>query len=167
MNKDPLERERRFREMIERAAADRREARLRRRLARGAGVLAAPLFARWWLPLPLALVLVFGGFFLFIFGVGIKWTEAYACALAEARRSPAVLAEIGEPVRAGFFAWSFGYSQELSVTDASFRTALAGPKGEGTLRVQWFKSPIGSSLHMELERDGRTLTVYSGPIPCR
>lgn len=167
MGEDPLERERRFREMIERGIADRREARLRRRFARGVGALAAPLFKRPGLTLTLVVVLAFGGFFFFLFGMGIKWTEAYACALSEARRSPVVRAELGEPVRAGFFAWSFGYSQELSVTDTSFRTTLAGPQGAGTLRVGWYKSPVGSSLSMELERDGRTLPVYSGPIPCR
>ena len=94
-------------------------------------------------------------------------TDAYACSLAEARRSPVVIAEIGEPVEAGFFAWSSSYSQEGSVTDASFRTALAGPKGKGTLRVRWYNSPVGSSLRMELEKGGRTHTVYGGTIPCR
>lgn len=174
MGKDPLEREREFREMIERAAAERREARLRRRFARRVGAvarvlspLAAPFLAHRRLTLALAVSLAFGSLFLFLFGVSIKWTEAYACALSEARRSPVVLAEIGEPVRAGFFAWSFGYSQELSVTDTSFQTTLAGPEGEGTLRVAWYKAPIGTSLRMVLVRDGRMIPVYSGPIPCR
>ncbi len=35
----------------------------------------------------LAALLAFVGFFVYIFGLHIKGTDAYACALAEARRS--------------------------------------------------------------------------------
>jgi outer membrane usher protein FimD/PapC len=112
-------------------------------------------------------VLAFVGLFVYIFGLHIKGTNAYACSLGEARRSPVVITALGEPLEAGFFAWSSNYSQEGSVTDASFRTALEGPKGKGTLRVRWYNSPVGSSLHMELEKDGQTRAVYGGTIPCR
>jgi hypothetical protein len=160
MGRDPLERERDFRSAIERSALARRQARGLRPWRRGL------LFSfRTGLLLSLALCLV--GLFVFIFGVGIKWTDAYSCALAEARRSPAVVAELGEPIEVGFFAWTNGYSRAGSVTDASFRTDLAGPKGEGTLRVWWYSSPLGSSLRMELEKGGRRHSVYSGTIPCR
>jgi|GEM_PF-2484719 len=111
--------------------------------------------------------LLFGGFFLGIFGLSAKLTEAYSCSLSVARRSPVVVAELGEPVEPGFFAWLYGYSQEGSVTDTSFRTSLAGPKGEGTMRVGWYRSPVGSSLWIELEKGGRKQVVYSGTIPCR
>ena len=162
MGKDPLEGERHFRQIIGRSAEARRQARQSRRWLR---TLALPFFNRPGLTLLLVVLVCFGGFFIFIFGVVIKWTDAYACSLAEARRSPAVIAELGEPVEAGFFAW--GHWEKGSVTDASFRTTLAGPKGEGTLRVQLYSSPLGSSLRMELEKDGRTQQVYGGPAPCR
>jgi hypothetical protein len=114
----------------------------------------------------LLLLLCFGGLFVFIFGVFIKWTDAYTCSMTEARRSPAVVAELGEPIGAGFFAWTFGYSKRGSVTDTSFRTTLTGPKGEGMLRAQWYNSPVGSSLRMELEKDGKKQVIYSGVVPC-
>jgi hypothetical protein len=169
MGNDPLAREQEFRRQIEQAAQAKRAARLRRsRPWMGvAEPIAGFLLNRLWLPVLLLVILIFGGFFFVLFGFAIKWTEAYACSISEARRSPAVIAQLGEPINTGFFAWSFGYSQELSVTNTSYSTALTGPNGEGTLRVRWYKSPIGSSLQMVLEKDGSEHSVYSGPIPCR
>ncbi len=115
---------------------------------------------------PIAL-LAFIGFFVYIFGFYIKGTDAYSCSLDVARRSPAVVAELGEPVEAGLFAWTSNYSQEGSVTDASFRTTLEGPKGKGGLRVRWYASPVGSAMRVELKRGGRARVVYEGAIPCR
>ena len=161
MGREPLERERDFRSAIERSALARRQSRGLRPWLRALLFLFRPR-------LLLALALMsFVGFFVFIFGLFAKWTDAYACSLEVARRSPAVVAELGEPVEGGFFAWTYGYSQEGSVTDTSFRTALVGPKGEGTLRVHWYSSPVGSSLRMELEKDGRPHLLYGGAIPCR
>ena len=169
IHKDPLTREREFRQTIERAAQTRRAARIRRARPWLGWLesLAALFFRRLGRSLFVVALLAFGGLFVYIFGLHVKGTEAYACSLAEARRSPSVIAELGEPVEAGFFAWSHSYSQQGSVTDAAFRTELAGPKGEGTLRVRWYSSPVGSSLHMELERDGRAQVVYDGAAPCR
>jgi hypothetical protein len=139
MHKDPLAREREFRQMIERSANARRIAQSPRLRflwwLRSLAAPIAPLIKRLRLTLVLIMVSAFGVLFLLIFGVSIKWTDAYACSLAEARRSPAVIAELGEPIEAGFFAWVYAYSQQASVTDAWFRTTLAGPKGGGTLRV--------------------------------
>jgi hypothetical protein len=161
MGKGPYERERDFRSAIERAA-------LARRRASGVRPWLGPLrFILRPRPLLTLALMCFVGPFVFIFGALIKWTDAYSCSLAEARRSPVVVAELGGPVEAGLFAGTSGYSREGSVTDTSFRTALAGPKGEGTLRVWWYSSPLGSSLRMELERGGRTHTVYGGAVPCR
>jgi hypothetical protein len=167
MSEDPREREREFRKAIEDAALAKRDAnyprRIGRRIVSGIGSIGLILTARW----TIVLILLFGGFFLGVFGWGIKLTEAYECSLAEARRSPVVIAELGEPTEAGFFAWCFAYRQEGSVTDTAFRTKLNGPKGQGTLRVNWYRAPVGSSLRMELEKDGRSQIVYSGPVNCR
>lgn len=169
MPNDPLAREQEFRRQIEQAAQSKRAARFS--WARPWLGIVEPianfLLNRLWLPVFLLVLLVFGGFFFFLFGFAIKWTDAYGCSMAEARRSPAVIAQLGEPISAGFFAWCFGYSQELSVTDTSFSTALTGPKGEGTLRVRWYNSPVGSSLQMVLDKDGSQHSVYRGPIPCQ
>ncbi|HEY5883787.1 MAG TPA: cytochrome c oxidase assembly factor Coa1 family protein [Pyrinomonadaceae bacterium] len=169
MDDDPLSREKEFRRLIEQAAQSQRTARLRRERPGRVVVqrIANFLLYRLWLPVTLLVLLIFGGFFFVLFGFAIKWTEAYACSIAEARRSQAVIAQLGEPIDPGFFAWSFGYSHELSVTDTSFSTVLNGPKGTGTLRVRWYDSPVGSSLQMVLDKDGTQQSIYSGPIPCR
>lgn len=168
MDKDPLERERRFRQSLEDHASARRRSQSRRRRPWLGWLESFGTFLakRWGHLFMLFFPLALGGFFLFLFGFYIKWTDAYACSLAQARRSPAVLAEIGEPVAAGFFAWSSSSSGGGGVTTASFSTALKGPKGEGTLFVNWYSSPIGSSLQMELEKEGRKHRVYAGAAQC-
>jgi hypothetical protein len=161
MRKDPLEAERDFRQTIERSVESRRESKQSRQWLR---MLALP-FKLPGLTVLLVVLVGLATFLIFIFGVVTKWTNAYACSLDEARRSPMVIAELGEPIEAGFFAW--GHWEKGTVTQAWYRTTLAGPKGEGTLRVQLYSSPIGSSLRMELEKDGRTQQVYGGPTGCR
>ena len=160
MHKDPLDAERDFRQRIEDAAESRRQSRRSRSWLR---MLRLP-FKLPALTLLLVLLVGLGIFLILLFGVATKWTDAYACTLDEARRSPVVIAELGEPIKAGFFAW--GHWEKGTVTQAWYRTTLAGPKGEGTLRVQLYSSPIGSSLRIELERDGRTHQLYSGPTQC-
>ena len=159
MRKDPLEAERDFRQKIEHAAESRRQSRQWLR------TLALAIFKRPGHILLFVVIVGLVSFLIFIFGVMIKWTNAYACSLEEARRSPVVIAELGEPIEAGLFAW--GHWEKGTVTQAGFRTTIEGPKGKGTLRVQLYSSPIGSSLQMELEKDGRTQQVYGGPTQCR
>ncbi len=115
----------------------------------------------------LIVLLAFVGLFVYTFGLYVKGTDAYACSLEVARRSPQVVAEIGEPMEPGLFAWISNYQSGGSVTDASFRTTLEGPRGKGGLKVRWYSSPVGSALRMELEKGGRRRIVYEGTIPCR
>jgi hypothetical protein len=165
MGDDPREREQNFRRSIERwAEARRRSSGVRRWFGWIAAVISFFLF-RPRRALLVVLVLFFG-FLVLLFGVGIKWTRVYDCSVAEASHSSAVLEHLGHPVEAGFFAWCPRYSQGGSITDTSFRTTLKGPKGEGILQVWWYSSPLGSSLRMELDKNGQTHQVYSGAIPC-
>lgn len=155
MAKDPLESERNFRQVIERSGEARRQTRSQRGWLR---------FFNRPILLLLIVALCVGSFFIFFFGIVIKWTNVYSCSLAEARHNSSVIAELGEPIDAGLFAW--GYWEKGTVTESSFRTTLTGPKGSGTLRVQVYASPLGSSLRMELDKDGRTQQVYRGPTSC-
>src|SRR5688500_4981475 len=104
MDNDPPAREQAFPPQIEQAALDKRAARLRRARPwlRRVEPLADSLLRRLCLPGSLLVLLVFGGFFFVLFGFAIKWTAAYACSLAQARRSPAVIAQLGEPINTGF-----------------------------------------------------------------
>jgi hypothetical protein len=167
MHKDPLERELEFRKSIEQAALARRESHPARRLFRWLTSFVPTLARRTVTVLAIAIPILFVGLFVVIFGIAVKWTDAYACSMAVASRSPTVLREIGEPLEPGFFVWSFSYIREASVTDASFRTALAGPQGSGTLKVHLYSSPLGSSLNIDLEKNGQTYIVHRGPAQCR
>jgi len=170
MNNDPVEREMEFRKRIEQAALAQREARATRRVARGMGSslgFLARFLARFKTPFIVASLAALPVLFVSIFALGIRWTDAYACSITEAKRSPALIAAIGEPVEPGFFAWSFAYRQEGSTTDAAYSTNVSGPKGAGTLRVQFYRSPVGSSLAMDLEKDGNTDVVHRGPAQCQ
>lgn len=166
MSNDPVEREKEFRKRIEQAALAERESRPARRVARGIGSAFGSL-ARLKTPLGVALLVALPALFFSVFAFGIRWTDAYACSITEAKRSPALIALVGEPIETGFLAWSFAYRQEASTTDATYSTNVSGPKGAGTLRVQFYRSPVGSSLAMDLEKDGQTHVVHRGPAACR
>lgn len=107
------------------------------------------------------------GILFFVFGFAMKWTDTYACAVSEAKRNPIVIEQLGEPIETGFFAWSFSYSKKGSTEDAHFNTNLTGPKGTGTLYVDSYRSPVGSSLRMVMEKDGQDYNVYNGAFQCR
>lgn len=66
---------------------------------------------------------------------GIKQSDAYQLSLAHATTHPAVVADIGLPIEAGFFPVG-----NISTTggrgDAEFTLTLSGPKGEGRAYVQ-------------------------------
>lgn len=162
---DPHETDRRFRERIAQWDEEQRQRGWRAWLRRIASVAAllrpSPLLGVF------GGILAFGGLFVLFFGTVIKFTDVYACSIAEARRSPAVTDELGESIEAGFFAWCPSYAQQGSVTDATYSTTLRGTKGEGTLHVWWYNSPVGSSLRMELDRNGKRTVVHTGAIPCR
>lgn len=166
MRDDPRERDNDFRRSIERWAVARRQSRGLRRWLGWIRPIVSFFFIRPWRAALVAFI-CFVGFFVLLFGVGIKWTVVYDCSVAEARRSSAVIEELGEPIEAGFFAWCPGYSREGSVTDASFSTTLQGPKGKGKLQAWWYSSPVGSSLRMELHKTGETHLVYGGAVPCQ
>jgi hypothetical protein len=122
---------------------------------------------RWLTVLVLLLVVAgFAGIFVGAFGLAVKSTDMYKCALVEARRSPVVLERLGSPVTEGFFAWTSYYSQEGTETSGVFGINLAGPHGSGVLHVQAYANPLGSSLQLALEQDGKTYDVYRGSLRC-
>src|SRR5687768_1145471 len=151
MDNDPLAREQEFRRQIEQAALDKRAARLRR--ARPwlgpVGPIADFLLRRLWLPASLLVLLVFGGFFFVLFGFAIKWTDAYACSLAQVRRSPAVIAQLGEPINTGFSPGALGIRKSFPLPTLPSARRSLGQRGKarcvwvGTthlldLRCRWF-----------------------------
>ena len=109
------------------------------------GVIPPPVRRSWWqrnwkwvIPVGVvggvALLACFVGLiFLFVFSI-FKGSDAYIEAVAQARSSPAVLRELGEPIHPGW--WVSG---SINVTgpsgSADFATSLLGPMSRGTLYV--------------------------------
>jgi len=68
-----------------------------------------------------------------VFGI-FKGSDAYSDAIAQARSSPAVLHELGQPIEPGW--WVSGSINITGPTgSADFATTLRGPIGRGTLYV--------------------------------
>ena len=80
-----------------------------------------------------ALACFVGLILLFAFGI-FKGSDVYTDAIAQARNSPAVVHELGEPIQPG---WWVSGSINISGPSgtADFETSLRGPAGRGTLYV--------------------------------
>lgn len=106
------------------------------------------------------------GFLGYSFLLSMKDTPLYNCALSEARKSAVIHEQIGKEFAPGMLVWLSSYESGGSVEQAHFSTGLTGPNGEGTLYIDSYKSPLGSSFSLKLETSGGSSTVYQGPYPC-
>lgn len=127
-------------------------------LVKGLAVVIVPTFL---------IMFLVGGILFYVFALSMKRTDVYDCSISHARRNPIVIEQLGEPIETGFFAWTFSYSREGSTEDAHFNTNLTGPKGTGTLYVDSYKSPVGSSLRIVMEKDSQEYNVYNGTFQCQ
>ncbi|MDI6768645.1 MAG: hypothetical protein QMD04_03100 [Anaerolineales bacterium] len=107
----------------------------------------------------LAIALGFFGFFM-------KTTDEYACAIQTVRQSPRVVALIGEPVTPGLFAWTPFFESGGGLRQGILFTTISGPKGSGTLRAEFYRTPIGATLYMIFKAGGEELVIYDGVYPC-
>jgi hypothetical protein len=79
-----------------------------------------------------------GGIFVFVFGV-LKSSDVYKQALAKAQANPAVVAQLAEPIQAGWMV--MGSIQDQGATGtAGFEFPISGPKGSATIHVQAIKA---------------------------
>jgi hypothetical protein len=93
--------------------------------------------------LSLAMLAIVPLILLYIFGFSIKTSEEYACALDTAERNAQVIRITGEPVKPGLFAWIFYFESGGGERQGNFSTSLSGPRGKGTLKVQFYRTPLG------------------------
>jgi hypothetical protein len=103
---------------------------------------------------------------LYVFGLSIKTTEEYACALDMAERSAQVIEVTGEPVTPGLFAWTSYFESGGGERQGQFSTSLSGPHGKGRLKVQFYRTPIGASLGIWFKTSEGETEVYNGTYPC-
>jgi hypothetical protein len=103
---------------------------------------------------------------LYVFGFSIKTSEEYACALDTAESSAQVVEITGEPLTPGLFAWTSYFESGGGLRQGSFSTSLSGPRGKGTLHVEFYRSPIGATLGIWFKTGGEESEIYNGVYPC-
>ncbi|MFO7743723.1 MAG: hypothetical protein R6X31_15600 [Anaerolineae bacterium] len=121
------------------------------------------LFKRGWYLLLMAASLPF---LVFFFGFCAKRMDEYDCAMGILEQSPAVQREIGLPFKPGLFAWMPYFESAGAMRQGAFSTSISGPEGEGKVRVEFYRAPIGARLYIRLERGEGETDVYDGPYVC-
>lgn len=131
---------------------------------------------KWFVPVSLVSLLVFGGVVIaLIFTVvmgSIKSSVPYTRAMAQANTDPALVAELGTPIEAGWFVTG-SISTSGSGSHADLSIPISGPKGSGTLHVVALKSPFSAETGdwkitvLEAKVDGGSDVITIGSSPAR
>lgn len=100
------------------------------------------------------------------FGLFIKTTDEYDCVMRTVEEQPEVADALGEPIEAGFFAWSPFFESGGHVRQGYFSTRVSGPRGHGRIKADFYRAPVGATLEIRFEVDGRETTLYSGDYAC-
>ena len=109
---------------------------------------------------------LFPAVMVFFFGLFIKTTDEYACVMRTVERHPEIVEALGEPIEAGFFAWSPFFESEGHVRQGYFITRVSGPRGRGKIKADFYRAPVGATLDIRFEVDGQETTLYSGNYAC-
>jgi len=124
------------------------------------------LLALWRIVRTAALAAVVPLILLYIFGFSIKTSEEYNCAIQVAGQSRSVVGVTGEPITPGLFAWITYFESGGGLRQGQFFTTLSGPRGRGRIQVQFYRTPIGSTLSVWFKTGGQEMEIYNGAYPC-
>ena len=89
----------------------------------------------------LVVVAALGVGIFFVVMSAVKSSEVYRFALAKARSNPTVVAELGEPIKDGWFVQGSVNEQLGGHGQARFQIPISGPKKSGTIYVVALKDP--------------------------
>lgn len=120
----------------------------------------------WQRLVTFALIAIIPLILLGVFGFAIKTTEEYACVLQLAERSAQVVEITGEPLKPGLFAWTTFFESGGGERKGQFSTALSGPRGQGRIQAQFYRTPLGGMLGVWFKSGGEEIEVYNGNYPC-
>ena len=123
---------------------------------------------KWFVPVTLLCMLVLGVgvvalIVTFVFG-SIKSSAPYTKALAQAKTDPAVIAELGEPIEAGWYVTG-NISVNGQASNADLNIPIYGPNKSGTLHVIALKSASVPGMEdwkitkLEVAVPGRTQSI--------
>ncbi len=102
---------------------------------------------------------------LYVVGFSARTTAEYDCAMRLLEKDPTVLREVGRPIRPGLFAWTFYFESGGAVRQGAFSTSVSGPKGRASVRVEFFRAPVGT-LYVGIKTASGKSDLYAGPYPC-
>lgn len=109
---------------------------------------------------------LFPAVMVFFFGLFIKTTDEYDCIMRTVERHPEVVEALGEPIEAGFFAWSPSFESAGQVRQGYFITRVSGPRGRGKIKADFYRAPVGATMEIRFKVGGRETTLYSGSYAC-
>ena len=109
---------------------------------------------------------LFPAVMVFFFGLFIKTTDEYACVMRTVEQHPEVVEALGEPIEAGFFAWSPFFESGGHVRQGYFITRVSGPRGRGKIKADFYRAPIGSTLSVWFKTGGQEMEIHNGAYPC-
>ncbi len=126
---------------------------------------------KWFVPVSLVCLLLFGvGVIALIFSLvmsSIKSSPVYTRALASAKDDPALIAELGSPIEAGWYVTG-SISSTGQNSYADFSIPIHGPRNSGTLHVMALKSPVVKGMEdwkitaLEAKVTGRSEPIFPG-----
>jgi len=111
-----------------------------------------------------AVVAGIAAFALTLFGI-MDRSDAHVCGLAAVRRSAVAANLVGTPMRQRGFTGSSTSSQNGEL-DERITFTVEGPHGSASVLAQGHRSALASHLDVQIGRDRRSATIYSGPFDC-
>lgn len=120
----------------------------------------------WGVTWVLALLALVPLILLFVFGFSVKTTGEYACVMGFVENDRQIADVLGQPATPGLFAWLSYFESGGGLRQGRFSVRLSGPEGQGVLKAQFYRTPIGSSLGVWLDMGTREVEVYNGAYPC-
>lgn len=114
----------------------------------------------------LLLALLVPGILIYAFGFSMKATAEYTCALRMVERDAQAVAMLGEPLTPGLFAWTPYFESGGGERRGQFSTSVSGPRGHGSIRAQFYRTPLGGMLGVWLKIVGEEYEIYNGTYPC-
>ncbi|HTX58145.1 MAG TPA: cytochrome c oxidase assembly factor Coa1 family protein [Verrucomicrobiae bacterium] len=92
-------------------------------------------------------------------------SPSHRCGLALVQRSAQAQRLLGSPiVQDGLTTGSTGIDNGVNEEKTTF--TVSGPLGKATVESKGVRSDLDSHLQVRIGRDGRSVTIYSGPFDC-
>ncbi len=66
----------------------------------------------------------------------------------------------------GLLAWSPFFESGGHVRQGAFTTRVSGPRGQGRVRADFYRAPVGATMRISFEGQGEEIILYDGAYVC-